>query len=502
MTETAFPAPNMDYGGPIDISILENEALRLDVQKSMSRWRKPTNWTKATAPHRNRKLREGNRLHQLETHLAEVEDPEKFWMEVIKIAPPKKWMDKVKLMGFLSTSRPMDKPSNGKLWSQAREWLNEAIRQGGSQGWNDNILINVPAITAEFWEAIRIIGDSSEGFGTFPTFIRERMLNAGFGWIAINPRKRVIPKCWVQWAKINNVKYKSTMSIDEMKTHEIAPSKGALYSDKEYKDRETPKTNRDEAHIDEGDMDDASDEEHTCHRSVSGRILIDDNTQAKRALERLESQDVAPYQTKLCILQVQQPDEATQKSEIWKTINTNLVRMNKQTMQAHNEVVDETQSFIRRTLKQAVINGPIEGQIRRILNESMDRIVNTIHETSAQQDKAIREIQTNVSRLMDQSEMLLRQENIINELQTSVARLGAELEKKKANEDVYPTEKGKEPAEITDDSDEDSDGNNNEDTMRAEGHVDIQTEGSNKRKRATDDEYLSQPKRFPLSLWW
>jgi hypothetical protein len=62
----------------------------------------------------------------------------------------------------------LDKPSNSRLWEEAEVWLKEAAIRGHHNEWKDGGHITVKYLESEFWEALRVVGDSEEGFGTFP----------------------------------------------------------------------------------------------------------------------------------------------------------------------------------------------------------------------------------------------------------------------------------------------------------------------------------------------
>ncbi|KAI1430415.1 hypothetical protein GGR50DRAFT_699108, partial [Xylaria sp. CBS 124048] len=172
----------------------------------------PPYWFPKVSDGEKRELSDRNRLGKGEKHLESIEDPKSFWLEVLKLAPPKPWTDKAKTLAFLSVQKPMDIPSTSKFWATANNWLDEVIRQGSEKEWRDDMTIDVPRISAELWDVIRIIGDSTEGFGTYPKCLKARMSKAGFLWIGVDPKKRIIPKCWVKWAKANKMVYKSAVT--------------------------------------------------------------------------------------------------------------------------------------------------------------------------------------------------------------------------------------------------------------------------------------------------
>ncbi len=72
---------------------------------------------------------------------------------------------------YLAKVRPMDKPSNTKLWDEAKGWLDITLQLGHSHDWKKDI--GVKAAEPEFWEALRIVRDSEHGYGSFSTTDRE-----------------------------------------------------------------------------------------------------------------------------------------------------------------------------------------------------------------------------------------------------------------------------------------------------------------------------------------
>ncbi|KAI0109165.1 hypothetical protein GGR51DRAFT_512982 [Nemania sp. FL0031] len=56
----------------------------------------------------------------------------KFWYTVIQLHPPRQLYNTAKIMNHFTSCRPMDKPSNSKIWKTAKAWL-QVARQGADQ---------------------------------------------------------------------------------------------------------------------------------------------------------------------------------------------------------------------------------------------------------------------------------------------------------------------------------------------------------------------------------
>ncbi|KAI1822427.1 hypothetical protein F4861DRAFT_541018 [Xylaria intraflava] len=167
-SENPFPFTQMDYGEDLVMTKAENDKLQADL--NVERWRKPTEWTPmAEAGPKRRKLKRNNGLNQSELHLEGLTDPKDYWTAVMKIAPPKQWTDKHKVMTYLASTKPLEKQSNTKIWIQANTFLDKALAIGAQTNWSDDTTMTMDDSPAEFWDALRIIGDANLGFGTFPS---------------------------------------------------------------------------------------------------------------------------------------------------------------------------------------------------------------------------------------------------------------------------------------------------------------------------------------------
>ncbi|KAI1740377.1 hypothetical protein F4680DRAFT_448133 [Xylaria scruposa] len=162
----------------------------------------------------HRTLFKRNKLGIDETHLKDISDPEEYWNAVMKIAPPRPWMDISKVMKELRTVHPMGEPSDTIQWRCAEKWLDAAIKEGGSwHGWENDADIGVSETVPEFWESIRIVGDAEDGHGIFPSKLRNKMASAGFAWIFANPEERILPQCWEKYASRKGMRFYKSMPI-------------------------------------------------------------------------------------------------------------------------------------------------------------------------------------------------------------------------------------------------------------------------------------------------
>ncbi|KAI1275322.1 hypothetical protein F5Y07DRAFT_181563 [Xylaria sp. FL0933] len=85
---------------------------------------------------------------------------------VVTNVPPKPWTNLSNVMAQLANVRPMDKPSNTKLWAEAKKWIDSAKNPGSANDWADDKPIGPTKTSSELWEALRITGDSEHGYGT------------------------------------------------------------------------------------------------------------------------------------------------------------------------------------------------------------------------------------------------------------------------------------------------------------------------------------------------
>ncbi|KAI1820033.1 hypothetical protein F4861DRAFT_543310 [Xylaria intraflava] len=208
------PCPQAtELGDPQDIDAPENLNLSLIARGSTTIWQAEEEWAPHSTRTQLRRLLSRNRLQQSEVHLGEAMDPQKFWHEVIKIAPPKPWARTGRVMHFLSLTKPMEQPSNVTLWTKVRDWLDDVNKLGSDLAWKDDldfdsIKTNYPIWEPELWEAIRIVGDAQDGFGTFPRTLKGKITSAGLSWMTFPSESRIIPRCWRRWARSHHISHR------------------------------------------------------------------------------------------------------------------------------------------------------------------------------------------------------------------------------------------------------------------------------------------------------
>ncbi|KAI2620257.1 hypothetical protein GGS21DRAFT_494858 [Xylaria nigripes] len=358
MTPTPFPHPNFDFGGTADITIAENEDLRRRVLTAMPNWRLPTSWATHATTSKYRRLMTSNRLRQSETHLEDVTEPKDFWLEVLKIAPPRTWLDGALVLRYLAQCRPMDKPSNNKLWARAREWLDKAVERGSQGEWRDYMVIDMPVAPPEMWEAVRIVGDVRGGGGLAPSLdlSANRLVAAGMEWILTDPALRRIPECWVAWAR--------THGIDHP--------------------RPAPTTTTPEPKID-------------AAGDARGPTMPE-LTKPHKTLAALREKEVPLLNLQLNAIANPTPPR-------------NRLRCCQMATQMRDELIRVTQSFVARTLKDAIVEGPILGLVqetlRREAEEREDRTRKLVNATVATALKGLEEtVNSQADQLRGQEEKL------------------------------------------------------------------------------------------------
>ncbi|KAI1822979.1 hypothetical protein F4861DRAFT_540484 [Xylaria intraflava] len=185
------PQQHKDFHTDVDVGYLEGlELEKIEVRRQ-----------------RRRRLFERNRLLFDERPLKECDLPIEYWKEVLRNASIQSWCDEKKVLRHLATCRPMAKPANTKPWRLCRIWILKALASGSKQSWSDHADIQCYVVDDSIWEAVRIIGDADEGFGTFPRSLYGMLLTVGAGWVVVEPEKRIIPMCWKKWADRHDVKY-------------------------------------------------------------------------------------------------------------------------------------------------------------------------------------------------------------------------------------------------------------------------------------------------------
>ncbi|KAH9896295.1 hypothetical protein F4778DRAFT_262240 [Xylariomycetidae sp. FL2044] len=99
------------------------------------------------------------------------------------------------------------RPANTKVWTAVRTFLEDAQEQGAKLEWKDGAIIPIKKYEPALFEAVRIIGDADDGFGTFPKHLKDKLGDYGFSWILAHPSNRIIPNCWAKYADTNQYPY-------------------------------------------------------------------------------------------------------------------------------------------------------------------------------------------------------------------------------------------------------------------------------------------------------
>jgi hypothetical protein len=96
-----FLSPAYPFGGNINVTRVENDIMI--EQYDGTQQANPGQWfSRVDNEKKQRILYNPNRLGRLEAPLKEIRYPAAFWNEVMKIAPPKQWMDQNKIIGYLT----------------------------------------------------------------------------------------------------------------------------------------------------------------------------------------------------------------------------------------------------------------------------------------------------------------------------------------------------------------------------------------------------------------
>ncbi|KAI1820373.1 hypothetical protein F4861DRAFT_543006 [Xylaria intraflava] len=382
-SENPFPFTQMDYGEDLVMTKAENDKLQADL--NVERWRKPTEWTPmAEAGPKRRKLKRNNGLNQSELHLEDLTDPKDYWTAVMKIAPPKQWTDKHKVMTYLASTKPLEKQSNTKIWIQANTFLDKALAIGAQTNWSDDTTMTMDDSPAEFWEALRIIGDANLGFGTFPSQIRERILDAGFAWIAVNPRKRVIPKCWAHWAKKHNFKYKNILPIAPATQPPVPPPMGPIQT------------------------------------SAQLTHMVDIDPDTDRAFNTLKNKVITYHPAQATGVTIQRPKD---QSETWPIIEANMAAIIQQQQDLHNETIREVQEFVAKTIQSTVL-GPIDGQIRLILQIALDKFMKVNHKEIQGYVQEVHKLKHEIASMREHHDTMKRKFDEMNQARKTEGRIG------------------------------------------------------------------------------
>ncbi|KAI1818914.1 hypothetical protein F4861DRAFT_544551 [Xylaria intraflava] len=356
---TNFPNPLFYYGAPLELTIGDNECLAIpddiasQVRDEQLRWGSPVAAAKRRAVYRC------NRLGVDETKFGSVDDVEAFWLSVLAVIPPRPWVNIPKLLVHLATYKPMQKPSDSKPWKTASTRLDEIIRCGSGNHWANDT--NFPDFLADegHWEALRIIGDTHQGFGTFPSTLKNKLIQAGAAWVLVSPDVRIIPLCWEQWATRHGIPYTSSMPNMHIPKTPAPKRKRDLTS--EVQPDNTP------SHLSIGARScDPQTPSRTMSRAVDTESPDDDtdvpadpfvtpNREAARTLQKLRNTTMSDNE-----------DE-----DVWEQPATlaDVVDMTKRAMKIQRTNIMRD---VRALIRDAITDGPVEGCVREIIQDTLE----------------------------------------------------------------------------------------------------------------------------------
>ncbi|RYO75132.1 hypothetical protein DL766_006661 [Monosporascus sp. MC13-8B] len=206
----AFPITDFNYGSPTTVSETERKK-RAGAMKG--RWRKatiPPMEAMFTGEATKRK-----KLHDHDKHtIAGAITSDTYMKNLILAHPPSQEVDLTDVLAAATKIKPQQQPANSVLWMETMGTLERVISEGHQRGWKDDSLLpinHLPSLTS--FEMLRIYGDQTMGFGTWPQTVSERMDMAGVGWIRVPPEKRIIPSYWKEYCDRRKIKYARVASI-------------------------------------------------------------------------------------------------------------------------------------------------------------------------------------------------------------------------------------------------------------------------------------------------
>lgn len=74
----------------------------------------------------------------------------------------------------------------------------ETCSQAATQIWVDDMDFTVFGLSEEHLETLRIVGDNSLWFGSFPTHILSDLEEAGLFCLLVEPERQILPRCYLQ----------------------------------------------------------------------------------------------------------------------------------------------------------------------------------------------------------------------------------------------------------------------------------------------------------------
>ncbi|KAI2629053.1 hypothetical protein GGS21DRAFT_492605 [Xylaria nigripes] len=396
----------------MDVSVPENNKLLNGNLQYLIDCPKPEKWF-TSSKDKQRDLQGQNRLQRPETFLEDIVNEEDYWLAVTtRIAPPRKWADPVRLFRYLAQIRPLDQPSNAKIWVNGKKWLNSAIKQGESTNWKGNI--NPGKGDAEFWEALRISGCSKDGYGSWPDIIRKQINEAGFDWISVKPSKRIVPQCWSRWATENGVPFASTRTTD-------------VYNNTSEQNQEGIS----------GTSDAATQTNDTLIKVT--RNFVEQGIDTDEALRSLISQVMSQEPSSIERVPFKPLPPNANRSDLVTTMQQNHDALASQNITMYNEAVDISKSLVTRIFQSAVQEGLVEAIVRQTMANAME---NVYEEMKRRLERRQNRSLINITHRVDMKYEMLRQriENIEDVIESDEDGGGEETRKTDRNYQYVPDE--------------------------------------------------------------
>ncbi|TRX88789.1 hypothetical protein FHL15_010359 [Xylaria flabelliformis] len=427
--EDEQPFPNSKFpffkkGTGIDPTTTQNSSWIFHTMED-SAYKTPDNsfCTKSPIVAKHRILYKRNNLGMDERHLRDIDDPEEYWKAVLKIAPPRPWMDVSEVMKHLTRVHPMEKPSMSNLWRDAKALLSAAAREGSRNGWNNDANIRVSKTDPEFWEALRIVGDAEDGHGVFPSKLRSKIVSAGFAWIFAEPVERILPQCWEKYASRMGLPFYKSMPVMHRESdnreaatlsltgHIITPQSFAGSPD--HSGTLTPQRSRNKfrrggipvrpdeqqqylqdlykraeqggsAYLEGSQMQlPSKDKAPTLPRdqdamqdiprpTVEDEPFVEPNVEAAHALRSMRTKDAGDIQRPPRTT-ISRPIDYANAHHLWAATEQNIAQLSTNLTKLHNLMPDEMEKVVFTAMKHAIDDGPIEGKIREVLGMTLQK---------------------------------------------------------------------------------------------------------------------------------
>ncbi|KAI0547079.1 hypothetical protein F4679DRAFT_597871 [Xylaria curta] len=431
------PFPNSKFpffkqGTSIDPTIAQNAEWISRIQEGIVYEMPDSSFSKRTSSAtKHRILYMKNRLGMNEKHLEDIEDPEEYWKAVMKIAPPRPWMDASEVMKHLARVRPMEKPSISNLWRDAKALLTLAIMEGSYHRWENDANIRISKIEPEFWEALRIVGDAGYGHGIFPYKLRNKLASVGLAWIFVNPEERILPQCWEKCATRQGLQFYKSMPVmhqelDGGEAAALIPTGETISSGQSYAEEHSSMTTlRSRYDLARGGPPIMPDEQRQYfqdlyrraeqggpaylegsqmqHRvsskgkapvqpqgqpatsarqpvtlqdvprpTIEGEPFVESNVGAANALRSMRAKDAGGIQPPPRMT-ISRPIDYANIHRVWAASEENTIQLSTNITKLHGSMSNEIEKVVFTAMKHAIDDGPIEGKIREVLTTTLQK---------------------------------------------------------------------------------------------------------------------------------